>query len=253
MKDNDNVLIRNKKNYNNIYKTSFGENENSKLFYYDEKNNICFSFTPKAGCTVTFSQFLDIVGLLEDALNYKPFVHKYRCEVLRKKIKVLDYNILVERKTVFLKFIVNPYSRVISIYKHNMISKDLNLTFREYLNILINKKDMLSHSDKRHCVLQYIEGEERIITKYIKLDKNESFNTIINGKPYTINPNNYSTGIHHSKRTDSTIMCGDIPRDKIEDCLPKSYKYFYDDDIKKMVEKLYKKDIEKYGYTFEEL
>ena len=33
--------------------------------------------------------------------------------------------------------------------------------------------------------------------------------------------------------------------------LPKNYKLFYDDEIKKMVDIYYKDDIEKYGFTFD--
>ena len=32
---------------------------------------------------------------------------------------------------------------------------------------------------------------------------------------------------------------------------PKSYKYFYDDEIKNLVDIFYKKDIIKYGFTFD--
>ena len=35
--------------------------------------------------------------------------------------------------------------------------------------------------------------------------------------------------------------------------LPKSYKYFYDDEIKKMVKIFYKDDIVKYNFTFDNI
>jgi hypothetical protein len=38
----------------------------------------------------------------------------------------------------------------------------------------------------------------------------------------------------------------------VNEKLPKSYKYFYDDEIQKMVETIYEKDIKYYGYDFDD-
>ena len=46
-------------------------------------------------------------------------------------------------------------------------------------------------------------------------------------------------------------FCGDFPLNIVFNNLPKTYKYFYDDEIKKMVDTFYKQDIEHYGYSFE--
>jgi hypothetical protein len=47
------------------------------------------------------------------------------------------------------------------------------------------------------------------------------------------------------------MFCGDTPKNTINKNLPKSYKYFYDDEIKSLCESFYKQDIEKYGFTFD--
>ena len=65
-----------------------------------------------------------------------------------------------------------------------------------------------------------------------------------------MNVNNYSSS-HHGNRTAYAEFCGDIPKDTINNTLPKSYKYFYDDEIKCLVDIYYKNDIEKYGFTFD--
>jgi hypothetical protein len=58
---------------------------------------------------------------------------------------------------------------------------------------------------------------------------------------------------HHGKKINNfTSFCGDLPKHKIYEYLPKSYKYFYDDEIRALVEQYYKLDIEKYGYKFED-
>ena len=62
------------------------------------------------------------------------------------------------------------------------------------------------------------------------------------------------TSDHHAKRCDDiNYFVGDIKLIDIHNIVPKSYKYFYDDEIKEMVYTYYKKDIEKYDYTFEEM
>jgi hypothetical protein len=50
----------------------------------------------------------------------------------------------------------------------------------------------------------------------------------------------------------NTEFCGDLPKSIINENLPRTYKYFYDDEIKQMVETYYKKDIEQYGYSFDD-
>ena len=58
---------------------------------------------------------------------------------------------------------------------------------------------------------------------------------------YELDVNKY-TSPHHDKKTNNTEFCGDIPKDML--ILPKSYKYFYDEEIKNLVDIFYKNDIE---------
>jgi len=166
-------------------------------------------------------------------------------------LKVCDINKLVEEKYIFVKFIMNPYIRAVSIFR---TKASHNLSFRNYLKQLINNKiDYFNDIDKYHYQKQYIDGEENVITKYVKIDKNETFQIeLFDGTLYTLDVNKY-TSIHHGKKNiHNTEFCGDLPMSICNTNLPKSYKYFYDDEIKKMVETFYKDDIEHYGYTFED-
>jgi hypothetical protein len=133
---------------------------------------------------------------------------------------------------------MNPYIRAVSIYRIH----STKLSFRKYLKNI--NKIQLNASDKYHSYPQYVMGEEKMNFNYIKIDQNET--KIING--ITIDLSKYDS-VHHGKKTESTEFCGDTPKDKI--ILPSSYKYFYDDEIKKMVERIYKKDIQFYNYSFD--
>jgi hypothetical protein len=234
---------------NAISQTSFGkESPYSKLWYVDNKNKICITFTPRGGCSIVFQQFLELVGLLETGLAVSPFIHKYRNKVLSKTIKHVDIGELQVEGYMFIKFIMNPYIRAVTIFRHQTSH---NLSFREYLKQLVNgQTDYFTKTDKHHLHPQYIDGEENVINHYVKIDKYETLPiTLHDGTQYVLDVNKF-TSIHHGKKTENTTFCGDVPRNEICNNLPKSYRYFYDDEIKKLVEEFYKNDVEKYGYVF---
>jgi hypothetical protein len=145
---------------------------------------------------------------------------------------------------------MNPYIRAVSIYR---FQTSHNLSFRKFLKQLLkNQVKYFSEFDNYHYHPQYIEGEENIITKYIKINENETY-TIekVDGTFYTLDPNKYSSIHHGKKQKDVHVFCGDMLLNDVKNNLPSSYKYFYDDEIKLLVEKNYKEDIEKYGFTFD--
>jgi hypothetical protein len=249
MNTNDKLLINNvidKK----LSSTMFGNSIYSNLWYCDNKNKLCITFTPRGACSISFQQFLDLNGLLEDALQYNSFIHIYRCNILHNGITYQNINELIANNYKFVKFIMNPYIRAVSIYT---AQTSHNLSFREYLKQLVsNKIEYFNDNDKYHYHPQYSPGEEKIITKYIKVDKNETHTiTLSDGKLYTLDLSRYSS-IHHGKKTEFASFCGDIPHTTINKTLPKSYKYFYDDEIRQMVESYYKDDIKQYGYSFDD-
>ena len=235
----------------NLCRTSYGKHMYSDLWYVCKKNKICITFTPRGGCSVSFQQFLDLNNLLADGLNYNSFIHNYRTNILVPNINICDIGELIKQKYIFVKFITNPYIRAVSIYRSQ---SSHNLSFREYLKVLIhNKISYFNDSDKYHYHPQYIDGEENIITKYVKIDKNETYQIkLFDNTLYTLDVSKYSSVHHGKKNINNTTFCGDLPKDIINNNLPKKYKYFYDDEIRKMVEIFYKKDIQHYGYSFDD-
>jgi len=230
--------------------TQYGDSIYSNLFYCDNENKICVSFTPRGGCSISFQQYLDLVGLLKDGLDYNPFIHYYRAKIFIPNVAFIHIDELIKQQFTFIKFVMNPYIRAVSIFR---AQTSHNLSFRQYLNELINNKtDYFNENDKYHYHQQYIQDEEKIITKYIKIDKYETFEIkLSDGTPYNLDVNKYAS-CHHGIKTDNTEFCGDLLKNVVNQKLPKSYKYFYDDEIKKMVDIYYKQDIENYGYSFDD-
>jgi len=251
--DNDS-LISNVKQKDISY-THYGNSIYSDLWYCDNTNKICITFTPRGGCTISFHQFLELVGLLDDGLQYSitspTAIHGYRVDIMLQNIKKINIHELIKNNYTFIKFIMNPYIRAVSIFRF----VTHNLSFREYLKEIINNKTNYKNLDTYHSGLQYIDGEEKIIKKYIKIDKYETYQVkLADNSLYTFDVNKFSkfTTTHHGTKTDNTSFCGDEPKDVVNKKLPKSYKYFYDDEIKKMVETIYEKDIKHYGYDFDD-
>ena len=233
----------------NLSITKYGNSIYSYLWYVDNKNKVCITFTPRGGCSKAFQQYLDLVGLLNDGLNYHYFIHVYRTNIIDKCITYKEATELIEQNYTFIKFIMNPYIRAVSIYR----AQSHNLTFREYLKKLINNEiyKHLNDNDNYHYHPQYIQDEEKIITKYIKINENETHDIKLHdGTIYTLDINKYDS-LHHSTRTENIEFCGDIPKNIVNEKLPKSYKYFYDDEIKSLVDIFYKNDIEKYNFSFD--
>ena len=230
--------------------TSYKTGPYSTLWYNDDLNKVCITFTPRGGCSVSFQQYLDLVGLLSDGFKYDNFIHKYRSNIFIPNIKYKPMKELIDNNYTIIKFIMNPYIRAVSIYR---VQQSHNLSFREYLKQLVNNETKYFNlSDRVHLHPQYIDGEEKFITKYIKINENEKYTIKLkNNELYTFDTSKF-TSIHHGKKSDNTNFVGDLKKDIVNQNLPKSYKFFYDDEIKSLVDIFYKNDVEKYKFNFED-
>jgi len=237
-----------KEKRNQISRTRFGKHTYSDLWYADDVNKICVTFTPRGGCSVSFKQYLDLVGLLADGEAYDPFIHKYRMDIFTPHVKTVHIDHLINQQYTFIKFITNPYIRAVSMY---WPEPSHNLSFRQYLYMRLEPALYpRSDNEKWHSHEQYIPGEEKIITKYIKISDNETYSIILkNGKEYEFNTSKFTSG-HHGTKHESTVFCGDISRSIICKMLPDTYKWFYDEEIRGLVERLYSNDIKQYGFKF---
>jgi len=220
--------------------------------YGDKDKKICFMWSRRAGCSITLKCFLDMVGLLADAEKYNNWIHTYKVDLYTPNVPYISIPELKKNNYNIIKTIVNPYSRAISIWR---AQTSHNLSFRDYLKELVNDKiSYFNNNDKEHLRPQYVKDEEKIITKYIKLDNYEKYDVMLdNGDIYTIDVTNYTSKHHAQRREDINYFVGDIKLNDIHNIVPKYYKYFYDEEIKEMVYKYYIDDIVKYNYTFEEL
>ena len=218
----------------------------------DDKNKIIMLWSPRAACSVSMKMMFEHMGIE----NYKRYdwVHDYRIKEFYKTYGRPNPSSL--HKYFVFQVVVNPYQRAVSSFHHYCSSRlgidYKDLTFYQYLvNILHNR--LQSRSARFHCRPQLQESERRYVDFFFKIEKGqEELDKHVNeplGLKLKIKD---KTSSHHADRAEYLDFIGYRPFRDIGR-LPKSYRCFYDDKIRRLVEHIYRKDITHLKYTFEEL
>jgi hypothetical protein len=230
-----------------------------KISYVDQINKIVFSFTERAGCTLSFQNFCDLVGLLDDAKAYHDWIHRYRLDVVTPACPRMRKEHLLRDGYTFVKFVMNPYRRAVSCFHiHHHMPHRSHFTFRTYLQTRIRDPDYFDETDKAHHAQQYEDREEMYVTKYISINKNETYNiTKADGTIYTIDPNRFNSRHHIAKSDKDPVQFDwswpDVAVKQAIQNMPSKYKSFYDPETKRLVEQLYRDDIAMYPFfSFED-
>ena len=231
-------------------------------FNYHEKQDVCVIWQAKSGCTSVNKMFFEEEGLLEEALNHNPWIHKYRqIYSNRPDIKKKKSFAIKNKNTKWIQFTVNPYRRAVSSYIH--CSKDLhcpipssmiecfkmdnhNFSFRQFLAYLLENKQSNIHFNSQVFHLYKQKDIE-----YIKMEKLDEMLPIIN-KKYNLNYTPKTSDHHAKTHEDRKTFVGDTLWNDVQDDIPSDYSYFYDKEIRNMVEQLYGLDIKVLNYTWEE-
>lgn len=234
---------------------------------YDKDFPIIFFWSPKCGCTSLIKWYFFQIGLLQKALDYNTWVHYYREEVYEKKENFKDRvtdQLLNGKKDVY-KLVRNPYKRAVSSFFTTLNNEHImklvyptgirnGLSFKQFLYQIKRigvKKELIDI----HIAQQYIEEEEVFIKEYVHL---EQFTQEIRDieKKYNLLKSPISKIInspHH--RTHKMIDKGNqsfaeviMTQETLRGFLPE-YENFYDQETRVLVNDLFKKDFEMYGYT----
>lgn len=226
----------------------------------DKEHKIILAWSPRAGCSVSCQMMFEHMGILQEALAYHRFIHKYRTDKYHKDKRFEHPPTSQEMKEWFVfKVIMNPFLRAVSSYHHFCSNKyqpdDCNKSFYEYLRLIDEKR--ITNSDAiYHCRPQYIINEEKVVDAYVKIEKGQADIDEKVNKPHGFHFKiSDKTSGHHSIRSDYTKFLGFTKYDDIG-VLPNSYSNFYSPEypqIRALVEKIYAKDFEHYGYRFEDM
>jgi hypothetical protein len=200
-----------------------------------------------------------MVGLLEDAKAYHPWIHRYRIDILTPLVPRFKKEQLARDGYTFIKFVMNPYRRAVSCFHiHHHKPHRSDFTFKTYLKKRLSDPEYFDEIDKSHHAPQYEEKEEKYIHKYICIHRNETYTlTKEDGTTFVIDPNRFNS-IHHvakhaNKPEQADWSWPDVLVKDAVNAMPAKYKCFYDTETKKLVEQLYHDDIVMYPFmSFEE-
>ena len=99
-----------------------------------DNNKLIFQTSEKSNCTAIAKMFFHTLGLLEEALQYHIWIHKYEQEIYMPNHLPIDsknYSSYLK-----LKFVRNPFTRERSIFRWKaVIQKDMyeNITFSDFI------------------------------------------------------------------------------------------------------------------------
>lgn len=225
----------------------------------DPQRKVVLALTPRAGCTICTQMFFREMGLLDEALRYDPWVHKYRIEVYNEK-NPFSGSVLTDPGYFRMKVVRDPYRRAVSSYRFVMqrhsllVPEDLaeeELTFRGFLNFLETQD--LSAADV-HYGLQKDCFERKMPDVYHRIIKIESLAEDIAEVNRFLGTRYDPTGLKspHHACYDAGIMqfAADQKWRDIKDSLP-HYSFFYDESAARQVRALYREDFETYRYALE--
>ncbi len=240
---------------------------------FSSSHRLAVFFSAKAGCTFAVKWYLSQVGLLDDALNYSPWIHDFRREVLYQSPDYESslYTILNPEFRI-IKFVREPYSRASSSYIHavkygyenerisNFLGREVNakkgFSFEEFVTYL--ESIDLRRCDPHHRLQVHFAEEENIVNlNFIvkvenSLEKLPKIEQSLGLK--SIHLTKLKQSVHHTQRSEKEMAyIGDrilssfqISQEKLT--IPPT-KCFYNDSISKKIQQLYDLDFKFYNYS----
>ncbi|RMG73749.1 MAG: hypothetical protein D6711_10295 [Chloroflexi bacterium] len=238
------------------------------LFFKDKK--LALFWSAKAGCTFAIKWFFFQIGCLEAASFYHKWIHKYRQEVFYEsqgyKLHIQD---ILKPDTNIIKFVRNPYARVVSSYIHAINTGYEDKRISVFLNRVIDQDngfsfiefiDYLESIDLRNCnghhkIQVHISEAEKLVNINYIIRLENSFEELKKIEFQlglkSSNLTELSSSHHHSIRDRDNSFCGDrrfcVSKLNKNRYFPKS-PCFYNEDLKNRVNKLYELDFNTYQY-----
>lgn len=258
-----------------------------KLYYYREpipldlflkanilvdlNSNIALLWAAKSASLFSVKWFFAQKGLLDEALDFHPFVHNYRIKVYRytdEYRRSLSAFMKDPNDFTVIKIVRHPLKRTVSSYVHTnkfnyadkqiakLLDREINrkkrFSFREYIRYLgsvnIYKCNVHCRSQINPYELMNKIKVDRIIDleqANIQLKKLEKEFSLKN-----TDLNKLAESKHHTQRTDQNDFCGDKIfnfKKRGLNYLPEA-KYFYDDDLVNQVGTIYAEEFIRYEY-----
>lgn len=227
------------------------------MVFFDPKTKIMINLSARCGATVCTKMFLRHVGLLEQALAYHPWVHRYCSEVYMKRVP-WEYRHWRDRSIFKFKVVRNPYDRAVSSFFAAMRNPEVraglpvkvsDLSFRQFVDALV-------HLDIRNCdshfKLQKLPAEDlipRCFNAYCQLELLHTGIDDINrrtGAGFSFT--DLSSTHHLIRKPELQVPVMDWPWSRFDAGIPAN-RYFYDRECRDKIFHIYRQDFKAYGYS----
>lgn len=225
----------------------------NKSFHIHRKDKVAIIWCAKAACTTVNHMIFRHEGILENALKYNKWIHKYRHDYISKYNKQNKIFLYAIPKTNYIQFCVNPYRRAVSSYLHAMKSKknyigekNRHISFLTFLkrilkgeispNIHHNKQTFFKNNYDNIYLVKMENIQNEITTMNRKFNLNYKFKKNENVK---------------TKKQNINYFVGKTEWNYLYDSIPDDYTLFYNNSIKHLVEKIYHEDIKNLKYTWQ--
>jgi len=235
------------------------------------EKKLCLFVNEKAGCTFATKWFFFQLGILDEALNYDDWIHKYRYDVYYRSDNYRSSFISIfSNKHTRLKLVRSPYQRAVSSYIHAIRTSYAMKEISGFLGREINDTNTFTFEE----FVAYLEKtgvrkcnpHHRIQTEKAELNGSLKIDGIIRLEEsmaeFRLIENKYGLKIsdlellskspHHRKRVENEEYCGNRKFVKREKSFSQ-YQAFYDDRLKQKVASLYACDFNQYNYPVDEV
>ena len=234
-----------------------------------ESANLAVMWSYKSACTTVIKWVFQQNGLLDEAMAYNSWVHKYRLHHYQKSERYLSrLNRLSSGAFDVVKVVRDPLDRAVSSYIHayrhgydddaiakvveRPVARHQRFSFREFVTYL-EQSDL--HYCNPHHRVQVTPIERHVLfrtrpSKIIKIE--QGLNAALSelerglGLPATDFTNTVFESDHHTHRAARAGLAADlvhIPKDAVPPAA-----MFYDRELAEKVARLYAEDFRHYGY-----
>jgi len=203
-------------------------------------------WSQKAGCTTVVNWFFDQVGLLEEALEYRPWVHLYEVEVYKRRPDYVRETMeaMGSGRYRVVKVVRHPFRRAASgflvlgdgpsaraghwaagywkqaaewLAARGLDASD-GLSFSQHLEHLAERERTLGRFDavNLHVAQQHVPGEDEVVQEYVPIERFADWaseQSAARGLKESDFAALGSSGHHHGADEERTARLGDRPEE----------------------------------------
>ena len=237
---------------------------------YPEKK-ICLFINEKSGCTFATKWLFFQLGILDEALEYDKWIHRYRYDIYYRTDNYrLNFLSVYSNQYTRLKLVRSPYQRAVSSYIHALrtsydiqelsrflgrkIDNNNTFTFEEFVAYL--EKTGVRNCNPHHRM----QTEKAELSGSLKIDRIIRLEDSITEfqqleEKYGLQSSDLgslSQSHHHHKRIQNVEYCGNRIFPKREKDFSQ-YQSFYNDAMKEKIAAIYAHDFKQYNYPVDEI